>query len=87
MACNQPVKEGSNNEKSISPIGQLMEQYWQDRMQLYPYEATAYGDNRYNDLFPNTISQAYRIQLKAFYKKTLEALKKYDRNVNLLKKK
>ena len=49
MACNQPVKEGSNTEKSSSPIGQLMQQYWDDRMQLYPYEATAYGDNRYTD--------------------------------------
>jgi len=78
MACNQPVKEGSNNEKSISPIGQLMEQYWQDRMQLYPYEATAYGDNRYNDQYTITISSTFRDSVAKFYQKYLDKAQQLD---------
>ena len=78
-SCSSP-----NDTKTISTqavnLDSLVKTYHEERMKLFPLEATAAGDNRYNDLFPNSISQSYRNQLKAFYQKTLDALKKYDRN-------
>jgi len=56
--------------------------YWQERMELLPLEATAAGDNRYNDRLPITISDEYREKLKAFYIKYQNAIKSLDETLN-----
>jgi hypothetical protein len=33
-------------------LAALFDSYWEERMKLFPLEATALGDNRYNDLLP-----------------------------------
>jgi len=62
----------------MQPINDLFEQYYNDRMKLFPLEATANGDNRYNDRLPIDISDSYRDTLKSFYQKYLNALNTYD---------
>jgi uncharacterized protein (DUF885 family) len=78
-SCSSPNDTKITTTQAVN-LDSLVKNYHEERMKLFPLEATAAGDNRYNDLFPNSISQSYRNQLKAFYKKTLDALKKYDRN-------
>jgi len=56
----------------------LYDQYWEERMQLFPLEATANGDNRYNDKLTITISAGFRDSLNRFYKKYLDAVGKID---------
>ena len=62
-ACKQnSVKSNSENNK----IEVVFDQYWEDRMRLFPLEATGIGDNRYNDLLPNDGTTAFRKQTHDF---------------------
>lgn len=45
----------------------LLSQYHEERLQLYPLEATSAGDSRYDDRLPNDITLAYRDTLRSFY--------------------
>ncbi|HTJ52360.1 MAG TPA: DUF885 domain-containing protein [Cyclobacteriaceae bacterium] len=64
LACNSPKKETSEVKKSFSDF---LAAYYDERMQLYPLDATQAGDNRYNDLLQNDISESFRQKLKDFY--------------------
>ena len=78
-SCSAPT-DTKNLPVKTENLDSLVKAYHEERLKLFPLEATAAGDNRYNDLFPNTISLSYRNELKSFYNITLEALKKYNRN-------
>lgn len=60
-------------------LHKLFDNYYEDRLKLFPAEATTNGDNRYNDLLPNTSSQQYIQQLTVFYDTYLASLKKYHK--------
>lgn len=76
FACNgQKTKESGNNSKQLST---LLSNYWEDRMQLFPLEATANGDNRYNDRLTITIGDGFRDSLKRFYTHYLNEVSKVD---------
>lgn len=55
-------------------LSNLLNEYWEERMQLYPVEATGYGDYRYNDKMTILISESFRDTLKQFYIKYLNRL-------------
>ncbi|GAB3786020.1 DUF885 domain-containing protein [Spirosoma horti] len=57
----------------------VLDDYYEQRLKLFPVEATQQGDNRYNDQLPNDISQAFLNQTKSFYSSTLEKLNSFDR--------
>ena len=38
-----------NNESGGKQLSALLAMYWEERQQLFPADATANGDNRYND--------------------------------------
>ena len=79
MACNQPeTKQTTNN--SMQKIDTLFESYYNERMQLFPLEATSNGENQYNDKLPIDISESYRATVKSFCEKYLKSLNSYDRN-------
>lgn len=59
------------NEK----LHQLFEDYYQERLKLFPLEATSAGDDRYNNLLFNDGSQA-------FLKKIHDLYLKYQNNLN-----
>ncbi len=65
----------SNTGKSLSSV---LDTYWEERMQLYPLEATAKGDYRYNDKLTITIAESFRDSAKRFYEKYLNELKAID---------
>lgn len=54
--CNKEV-ESTAKLKSAS-IDSIAAHYYEDYLKLHPLEATAQGDNRYNDLLPINISRA-----------------------------
>ncbi len=45
----------------------LLNQYNEGKLKLNPINATNAGDNRFNDQFPNTLSEAYQQKNTAFY--------------------
>lgn len=72
-ACKQPAKQGNTN------FNKLLDNYYEDRLKLFPLEATASGDNRYNDLLPNDGSAQFIQQAKSFYKGYIDKLRAVKR--------
>lgn len=67
--------------KATASLDTLLHQYWEERMQLFPFEATAAGDNRYNDRLTITIAPTFRDSLKRFYTRYRDALRNMDGSV------
>ncbi len=66
-------------ENSNAAFDSLLHEYYEDRLKLYPLEATAIADERYNDQLPVDISDSYREKLKTFYSSYAEKFKTIDR--------
>ncbi|HEX5001421.1 MAG TPA: DUF885 domain-containing protein, partial [Bacteroidia bacterium] len=62
------------------PFSGFLQQYYDQRMELFPFEATANGDNRFNDRMPIEITIAYHNQMKSFYEGILQGLSTYHRD-------
>ncbi|WP_347158464.1 DUF885 domain-containing protein [Pontibacter chitinilyticus] len=60
-------------------ITQLFHNYYEDRLKLFPLEATAIADKRYNDQLPNDITHEFKQKERAFYKNYLDQVNKIDR--------
>jgi len=74
-SCRQ-INQQPNKESTS--LNRLFDQYWEDRMQLFPLEATANGDSRYNDRMTITISSTFRDSLKRFYQRQINELGTID---------
>src|ERR1043166_7569255 len=78
-----PANQGS--VKSTLPAGHtadvasLFAEYHEERLKLYPMEATMAGDHRYDDLLPNNLTESFRAAETAFYQKYRAALEHFDR--------
>ena len=57
----------------------MLDNYYDERLKLFPLEATAIGDARYNNLLPVDFSDAYRDTLNEFYSRYQAYLTKHDR--------
>ena len=75
----QACKQKTSSEESLPPIKEFFENYYQERLPLYPLEATMNGDNRYNDRMTDDLTQAGKNKLTVFYTKYQTELVKYDR--------
>lgn len=77
-ACkNDKTKQTDRNDNAA--FDSVVNSYWEERMQLFPFEATANGDSRYNDKMTITIAESFRDSLKRFYSKYQSALIDIDR--------
>lgn len=74
-------KSGNNNSarQNSKELAALFNNYYEDRMKLFPLEATANGDNRYNDLLQIDFTDSYKDTLRSFFNRYLDQVKKYDR--------
>jgi uncharacterized protein (DUF885 family) len=63
-----------------APLAALFDAYWDEQAELFPLEATAQGDNRYNDQLPNSEIRAFRQQEQQFYQRYLAQVTKIDRS-------
>lgn len=75
IACNAPKEQ----PKTVS-LDSLLHNYHEGYLKLNPFVATSAGDDRYNDILPNTISTGYRNQVRDFYKGYQDKLKVIDRS-------
>jgi uncharacterized protein (DUF885 family) len=71
------TKETGKND-SVA-INRMFDNYWEDRMKLYPLEATTNGDNRYNDTLPNSEAISFIEQAKSFYKRYADSVNTFNR--------
>ena len=54
--------------------------YYEERLQLFPLEATSNGDNRYNNKMYADFTDSYRAKLKEFWQRNLDIVLKYNRD-------
>lgn len=71
---NKSINLPENKELAI-----LFNNYYEERLKLFPLEATAIGDTRYNNLLPLDITDSYRNTLKVFFTRNLTEILKYKR--------
>lgn len=79
--CFQACRPTTSNTKAtepLPPIEVLFETYHEERLRHFPLDATFAGDNRYNDILPNNITEAFRDSLRAFYNNYKKQLLRYD---------
>ncbi|XOV93576.1 MAG: DUF885 family protein [Bacteroidota bacterium] len=66
--------------KTVEPtmsFDEMLNQYYEEGLKLNPINATYAGDSRYNDLFPNFLSEEYTAEQKAYCEKYLGLIKQY----------
>jgi len=78
FSCSSPQKEETFFEQP--GLDSLLAVFYQDYLKFAPLNATVIGDNRYDDKLPNTITAAYRDELKNLYTRYRDELMVYDRN-------
>ena len=78
FACK--LSNNNANMEDNKELAALFDKYYDERMQLFPLEATTNGDNRYNDQMPADFTDSYRARLKDFYTKYLNYLNEFERD-------
>lgn len=61
----------------LPPINKLLDSYYEASLKLNPLNATFAGDNRYNDLLPNNLTQAYKDGALAVFNNFKDSLNLY----------
>ncbi|MCW3112586.1 MAG: hypothetical protein JWR18_982 [Segetibacter sp.] len=81
--CGCKLSNTNAGKEDNKELATLLNNYYEERLRLYPLEATAIGDTRYNNILPVDFTDSYRDTLKAFYSRHLTYVTKYDReNLN-----
>ncbi len=69
-----------DKSEELKPIADVFENYYQDRLKLFPMEATYAGDERYNDILPNNLTADFENQVRDMFTSYKEELTKYDKS-------
>ena len=77
QSCSQGQADKKPAEKNN--LSQVFDTYWEENAKLFPLEATAQGDNRYNNILRNEGTKEFRDSLTRFYSNYLKQLNEYDR--------
>jgi len=77
QSCKQENTAGQTHNEN-EELNAILENYHQERLKLFPIEATFAGDERYNNILPNTLSDAYVAEAKAFYEKYRKQMARFD---------
>jgi uncharacterized protein (DUF885 family) len=79
VSCKNDVNINNVEENSSSvAFNTMLDEYYEESLKLNPINATFSGDNRYNNSFPNTLSEEYATKIKAYYTNYLEQLSQYN---------
>ena len=77
ISCGVPAKPGDGENAGWQAF---LNEYYDQRMKWFPLEATANGDNRYNDLLPVYFTESYQDSLKLFYNGMQKELTSFNRS-------
>lgn len=78
-AAMQSCQQKSEKNEALAPIKDVFANYQEERLALFPLEATMNGDSRYNDKMSDDLTKAGKLKAETFFKKYQAALAKYDR--------
>lgn len=77
FSCSSPQEQTSVAEQP--GLDSLLAAFYQDYLKFSPVNATVIGDNRYDDKLPNTITAAYREEMRSLYSRYRDELTTFDR--------
>lgn len=80
-ACKNESKEKTNNssQQNVSTnFNKMLDNYYEAGLLLNPINATFSGDSRYNDRFPNFLSDEYLSELKKYYTQFKEKAESFE---------
>ena len=78
-SCKNDANKTNEEENNISvAFNAMLADYNEEGLKLNPINATFTGDSRYNNSFPNPLSDEYVSEIKAYYTSYLENLSQYD---------
>ncbi|MGN6566828.1 MAG: DUF885 domain-containing protein [Flavipsychrobacter sp.] len=75
---NNTQKQTDVTENNSEKLSKILNDYWEEDMQLFPLDATSHGDYRYNDRLTITIADSFRDSLKRFYTKYQDEINAID---------
>lgn len=75
-SCKEEVKEPTPN--AGEELSQLLSDYSEEGYSLNPLIATSAGDDRFNDQFPDFLSESYRAKSKEYFTKYKKAVLAID---------
>jgi len=85
ISCkNEPDKISSNLNVANENFNNMLDEYNEEELKLNPMDATFKGDKRYNNSFPNFLSNEYQIKSKTHYTSFLNRLNEF-KNSDLTK--
>ena len=71
-------KENSKTDNNVSAnFNKMLDNYYEEGLKLNPLNATFSGDTRYNDSFPNFLSDEYVSELKSYFTNYKEQVSKF----------
>lgn len=76
-SCKQ--KSAESEKTPNKDLAKVLNDYYNDRMKLFPLESTYAGDTTYNDLLPNDGSVEFLKNAQAFYTNYLNKVKQFKR--------
>lgn len=62
-----PVMDSEMENESSGNFANVLKNYHEETLKMYPMNATSAGDNRFNDQLPNVLSDDFREQERNFY--------------------
>lgn len=78
-SSSQNTKMNTDTATNVS-FNKMLEQYYEDHLKFFPLEATAIGDDRYDDRLYADFTESYHAKLKAFFQQYLDSLQQYNRD-------
>ena len=79
LACNNNKgKTAPDVVKTNDDLSNLFNNYWEERMKLFPLDATQNGDSRYNDQMEIGFTDSFRDKLREFYSNYLNQVVKFE---------
>ena len=61
------LSNNNSTREDNKELAAMLNRYYEERLQLFPVEATANGDNRYNDKLYVDFTDGYRKKLRDFF--------------------
>lgn len=77
-ACKKDSKTTDTKMATSDDFKNVLDSYYQESLKMFPLNATSAGDNRYNDILPNALSDDFIEKEKAFYKEYKEKISAFD---------
>lgn len=76
--CGQQQEQQARHIAGADSLHQMLARYFDEKMQLFPVEATFNGEHQYDGLLQIDISDTFRQGLDSFYARYLQALQGVD---------